>query len=167
MVAVYTALTRRNGWLCWAAPVDVVDWDVPKLERIRRWQRAIVERGYLPPVDRALAGEALAVLGDDRDFEALVTIPAGPFLMGSDNTKDEQADDDEWPQHKVTLSAFKIGKYPVTKGQYARFIEAGGYNDRRWWTEAGWVAKEKPWDQGVILQAIADILRCCAPQSDT
>ncbi len=45
--------------------------------------RAIVERGWLAPRDRAQAGAALAVLGDDRDCEELVAVPAGPFLMGS------------------------------------------------------------------------------------
>ena len=90
----------------------------PKLERIRRWLLAIVQRGWLPPVDRALAGEALAVLGDDRDFDELVTIPEGQFLMGND--EDEKAS----PQHEVTLPAFKISRYPVTNAQYRRFVEA-------------------------------------------
>jgi formylglycine-generating enzyme required for sulfatase activity len=31
-----------------------------------------------------------------------------------------------------------MGKYPVTNLQYARFINAGGYHERRWWTEEGW-----------------------------
>ncbi|MBE9508363.1 MAG: SUMF1/EgtB/PvdO family nonheme iron enzyme, partial [Chloroflexi bacterium] len=101
--------------------VEVVsERNAPKRERIRRWLLAIVTRGWLPPVDRALAGEALAVLGDDRDFEALVTVPAGPFLMGDDS------DSDASPQHKITLPAFKIGKYPVTNIQYLHFVEATG-----------------------------------------
>ena len=42
----------------------------------------------------------------------LVDIPAGSFSMGSDDY------DSEKPIHKVTLSAFKIGKYPITQKQY-------------------------------------------------
>jgi formylglycine-generating enzyme required for sulfatase activity len=42
----------------------------------------------------------------------LVEIPAGSFLMGSKERDSEQ------PIHKVTLKAFRIGKYPVTQGQY-------------------------------------------------
>ncbi len=38
---------------------------------------------------------------------------------------------DEKPQHEVTLSAFKIGKYPVTNAQYLRFVEATG-REWRW-----------------------------------
>ena len=92
--------------------------NVSKLERVRLWLRAIVERGWLPPVDRLAAGNALAVLGDDRDFDAWVEIPAGPFLMGDDEY------DRAKPRHEVTLSAFRIGKYPVTVGQWKRFVVA-------------------------------------------
>jgi formylglycine-generating enzyme required for sulfatase activity len=42
----------------------------------------------------------------------LVDIPAGSFSMGSDDY------DNEKPIHKVTLKAFKIGKYPITQKQY-------------------------------------------------
>jgi formylglycine-generating enzyme required for sulfatase activity len=42
----------------------------------------------------------------------LVDIPAGSFSMGSDER------DGEKPIHKVTLPAFKIGKYPITQKQY-------------------------------------------------
>jgi iron(II)-dependent oxidoreductase len=99
---------------------QVAERNKPKLERIRCWLLAIVQKGWLPPVDRALAGEALAVLGDDRDFEELVTIPDGPFLMGDDE------DSDASPQHEVTLPAYRIGKYPVTNVQYKRYVEATG-----------------------------------------
>jgi len=42
----------------------------------------------------------------------MVDIPAGKFLMGSDEF------DTEKPIHEVTVKAFKMGKYPVTQAQY-------------------------------------------------
>ena len=36
------------------------------------------------------------------------------------------------------VAAFQIAKYPITNAQYAKFIEAGGYRKRKWWTDAGW-----------------------------
>ena len=84
------------------------------------------------PRERAAAGHVLAILGDNRDLDELVTVPAGPFLMGSSDA-DRMADENEKPQHEVTLPAFKIGKYPVTNAQYLRFVEA---------TRHGW------WDKG-------------------
>ena len=108
--------------------VEVSEYNAPKLERIRLWLWAIVEQGRLPPVDRVLAGEALAVLGDDRDFDELVPVPGGPFAMGDDE------DEDARPRHEVLLPAFKIGRYPVTNAQYRRFIETTG---RMWDSEIG------------------------------
>jgi formylglycine-generating enzyme required for sulfatase activity len=46
------------------------------------------------------------------------------------------------------VPAFAIAKYPVTNVQYALFIEAGGYREKRWWTAAGWSQREKEqWTQ--------------------
>lgn len=36
------------------------------------------------------------------------------------------------------VPAFTIAKYPVTNAQYAVFIDAGGYEQPRWWTAHGW-----------------------------
>jgi len=42
----------------------------------------------------------------------------------------------------VDVSAFEIAKYPITNAQFAKFIEAGGYNNQTWWTESGWAQRE-------------------------
>ncbi len=42
-------------------------------------------------------------------------IPGGEFLMGS---PDQRGYADEYPQHRVTLSPFYIGKYPITQSQW-------------------------------------------------
>ncbi|WP_306207461.1 ergothioneine biosynthesis protein EgtB [Actinoplanes sp. RD1] len=63
-------------------------------------------------------------------------IPGGPFTMGTDT--EPWALDNERPAHVVDVPAFHIDRAPVTNGQYAAFIAAGGYDDRRWWSAAGW-----------------------------
>ena len=72
-----------------------------------------------------------------------VPVPAGPFLMGSDQAKDPQAKDNETPQQRITLPAYRIGKYPVTVGEFRPFIEADGYAEERFWTTAGWARREQ------------------------
>jgi formylglycine-generating enzyme required for sulfatase activity len=37
----------------------------------------------------------------------------------------------------------------VTNGQYRRFVEAGGYDERRYWTEAGWAWRTIVYDSKV------------------
>lgn len=61
----------------------------------------------------------------------LCTIPAGAFLMGSDQAVDKQAQPEERPQHAVWLPTYHIGKYPVTVAEYACAIEAQAPGVRR------------------------------------
>ena len=35
---------------------------------------------------------------------------------------------------RVDVAAFRIDVAPVTNGEYARFVDAGGYDDPRWWS---------------------------------
>lgn len=54
------------------------------------------------------------------DYKAqLVSIPAGSFMMGSPDTAPDRA-----PVHKVTLSAFKLGRTPVTVAMFQEFCKA-------------------------------------------
>jgi gamma-glutamyl hercynylcysteine S-oxide synthase len=65
-----------------------------------------------------------------------VLVPEGGFTMGT--STEPWALDNERPAHVVHLPAFRIATAPVTNGEYAEFVDAGGYRDPRWWTEAGW-----------------------------
>jgi formylglycine-generating enzyme required for sulfatase activity len=88
---------------------------------------------------RISAGEVLGYLGDPRLGE-MVLVPTGEFVMGDDKSNY----DDEEPQHQLYLPAYRLGKYPVTNAEYGRFVEAGGYQEKRWWTVSGWAEKEQP-----------------------
>src|SRR3954468_14973846 len=52
----------------------------------------------------------------------LARIPAGDFLMGA-----ADAEEDERPVHRVYVSEFLIGRFPVTNDEYARFVQATGH----------------------------------------
>lgn len=56
--------------------------------------------------------------------EGMVYIPAGTFEMGGDN---EQADQDEYPKHTVTIDAFWMDETEVTNAQFKAFVEATEY----------------------------------------
>ena len=40
------------------------------------------------------------------------------------------------PRHEVEVQAFEIGRYPVTNAEWRCFMEAGGYEEERWWKTA-------------------------------
>ncbi|GAA5117750.1 ergothioneine biosynthesis protein EgtB [Pseudonocardia adelaidensis] len=65
-----------------------------------------------------------------------VLVPGGPFTMGT--STEPWALDNERPAHPVDVPAFVIDTAAVTNGEYMAFVEAGGYDDPRWWTEEGW-----------------------------
>src|SRR4051812_47678493 len=71
-----------------------------------------------PPPSKAVTLD----LGGGVTME-FVRIPAGEFLMGSPDD-DPHARPHEKPRHRVRISKdFYLGKTPVTRGQFRRFIE--------------------------------------------
>ena len=43
----------------------------------------------------------------------------------------------------IPKKGYSVAKYPVTNAQFAKFIEAGGYKQQKWWTAAGWRWREE------------------------
>ena len=96
--------------------------------------------GAAPRRERLRAAALLGAVGDPRLLDPRTgeaplggywcAIEAGPFWFGDDRRE---------PLRQERLPyAYRIGRYPVTNAEYGRFIEAGGYQERRWWTEQGW-----------------------------
>lgn len=91
-----------------------------------------------PASTRASAGTALDVVGDPRfdpdswqlpreELWGFVEIPAGKFLMGSVPAQDGHATEVEQSQHEVSVDEFLIGRYPVTRAQFAAFVSSAGF----------------------------------------
>jgi hypothetical protein len=47
------------------------------------------------------------------------------------------------PLREVALRAFSIDRAPVTWARFLPFIEAGGYDEPRWWTPEGWAWRRR------------------------
>ncbi len=80
----------------------------------------------------------------------MVEIPAGKFWMGAQEKNQEGQNYDcdacpnESPVREVELSAYNIGKYPVTVEQYQRFIEEEGYKNKLYRDEENFDKFTKP-----------------------
>ncbi|MCB0160149.1 MAG: SUMF1/EgtB/PvdO family nonheme iron enzyme, partial [Caldilineaceae bacterium] len=93
--------------------------------------------------------------GTVREFGGIpfVYVPAGEFIMGSDD-----GDDNERPVHTVYLDEYWIMQTEVTNAQYARCVDAGACrapdNDR--WEDRAYVdhpVTHVSWDGGVAYAA--------------
>jgi formylglycine-generating enzyme required for sulfatase activity len=157
--------TERAYALTWAG-LALADLPTDRIfpETHARVSQALLEffQANPPRVEPRLRrplGLALGAVGDPRfmraqivigsgagwRFPALITIPAGEFLMG---TSDAEADalqkqnagtwDDEKPQRRVYVSEFEIGKYPITNQDFRAFWHADGYEDETLWSADGW-----------------------------
>jgi len=142
----------------------VSERNLGKVERVKSHLVRIMEAGRLPAVERVMAGYVLAKLGDPRPGVGVLSpplvgegpgerlgegftlpdilwcyVPPGPFRMGSADDE-KMAFSNEKPQHRneSIVEGYLISRYPVTNAQFAAFVEAGGYRERRYWTEAGW-----------------------------
>ncbi|MEV4435793.1 ergothioneine biosynthesis protein EgtB [Streptomyces sp. NPDC049585] len=73
---------------------------------------------------------------DAAALPAEVLVPGGPFTMGT--STEPWALDNERPAHPRLVPAFLIDTLPVSNAAYLRFVEDGGYRERRWWHPAGW-----------------------------
>lgn len=81
----------------------------------------------------------------------MVSFPGGAVDIGTNDAS--RSYDNERPRHQIQLAPFRIDVFPVTNGAYAEFIDDGGYEDTRLWSEPGraWLAQSgarapKYWD---------------------
>jgi len=100
------------------------------------------------------------VFRDCPECPEMIVIPAGEFTMGSSAAEQSWAAThggsagsvaDEAPQHQVSLRSFALGKYDVTRNEYAIFVRETGYSsgdgcapDSFKWNEQPGVTWEKP-----------------------
>jgi len=61
----------------------------------------------------------------------MVRVNAGTFMMGCEDKRDKDCQDNEKPAHEVTLSTYSIGKYEVTNAEYAVFLNDVTVNPNR------------------------------------
>ena len=55
--------------------------------------------------------------------------------------------DNEMPRHRVWLDPFRLATRPVTAGEFAEFIAAGGYREPEHWLSEGWaIVQQQGWE---------------------
>ena len=67
-----------------------------------------------------------------------VDVRAGGATLGVDREAIEFGWDNESPRHRTHVGAFRMRQLDVTNEQFLEFVDAGGYNEARWWRPEDW-----------------------------
>ena len=124
--------------------------------------------------------EAFAMLSQTLGFDAgllapLATLnarepllfPATRWALGSED-EGFVFDNEKWA-HDIAVPEFEIDAQAVTWAQYGEFVEDGGYDERRFWSDQGWAWVQREgrrtprhvdqMRQGVLLRRNGKIMR--------
>lgn len=83
-----------------------------------------------PPLGTATVEAARRVSGD-------ALIRGGTLRMGGTPSMPFVFDNEKW-EHPVQVRDFAIAKTAVTCGEFAAFVEEGGYRRKKFWSREGW-----------------------------
>jgi len=86
-----------------------------------------------------------------NDGAAMLLVPAGEFLMGSDADDlvrfalQQELVEDEMPRHRVSLDAFYMDQYEVTNAHFHQCVHATGYRTQAEREDWGWGDTGEDW----------------------
>jgi formylglycine-generating enzyme required for sulfatase activity len=67
-----------------------------------------------------------------------VDVPGGRATLGVNRGSIDFGWDNEFPAYAVDVESFAIERHDVTNQRFLEFVEAGGYQDERWWSPQDW-----------------------------
>jgi len=79
------------------------------------------------------------VVEDSGLAQAFARIPEGWFIMGTD-----RGQEDEGPPHRVFVDLFEMAVFPVTRAEYARFLDATRHERPRDWSHPAFARPDLP-----------------------
>ena len=102
----------RCGWAY--IPFSTQKLDEKRLDTAKRvWTSSITNnKGYEAPVSHELPAPIKELIDN------MVKVEGGSFTMGGTKEQGDEAFCDEKPPHKVTLSTYHLGRYPITQEQW-------------------------------------------------
>ena len=93
-----------------------------------------------PRITNAEAGD----IENQTSFENIegdALVPGGLFIAGNTSEHGFVFDNEQQP-FEVWVEPFRISRTATTNGEFARFVEDGGYQRRELWSEEGWTWRE-------------------------
>jgi ergothioneine biosynthesis protein EgtB len=103
-----------------------------ELMHIEAWWMAFQDLGYATPVWPEIGGVQPA---------PRLGFAEGEVALGSGADEGFIFDNEKW-RHSVAVPAFDIDAIPVTETAFAEFVEAGSYQEKSLWSDAGWAWRQ-------------------------
>ncbi|MDH4318729.1 MAG: SUMF1/EgtB/PvdO family nonheme iron enzyme [Desulfobulbaceae bacterium] len=91
-----------------------------------RMVRQLIRPSATTSLDNIAEWKKLEPFRLEKTLDEMVPVREGEFLFGKEKISEEIDYD------------YLIDVYPVTNRFYAKFVEAKGYDNPKWWTETGW-----------------------------
>lgn len=82
------------------------------------------------------------VMLDAGGLNSDVHIPGGDFMLGAREQDGFVFDNEKWA-HPVQILPYSIAKAAVSNRDYRAFVEAGGYDNKKYWDEEGWAWRQQ------------------------
>ena len=67
-----------------------------------------------------------------------IAIEAGSAQLGADSKRVPFGWDNEFPEMRVEVPASEIASRKISNGDFQEFVDAGGYQNRKLWSDSGW-----------------------------
>ena len=74
----------------------------------------------------------------DAPENRLVCISGRHLRLGKEYDDSLYGWDNEYGRNDVEVPAFSASEYLVSNAEFKQFMDAGGYDNERWWTDEGW-----------------------------
>ncbi|MBN9661013.1 MAG: SUMF1/EgtB/PvdO family nonheme iron enzyme [Acidobacteria bacterium] len=95
------------------------------------------------PFERKARRTVRRMVDGKRWSPEMVRVSEGQAVLGLRRDSGVFGWCNEFDELRVDVAAFRIDKYKVSNGQFLRFLEAGGYEDRTLWADADWAWKSE------------------------
>ena len=91
------------------------------------------------PIDRKSRRESQPAPSAPQGQPWAIRIPRGNATLGLQRSEDGPFGwDNEFEEHGVVVPSFLIDERKVTNGEFLRFVKAGGYQERTFWSDEDW-----------------------------
>jgi 5-histidylcysteine sulfoxide synthase/putative 4-mercaptohistidine N1-methyltranferase len=123
-----------------------IDWDSPwwpilmgiEHQRIHLETSSVLIRQL--PLDqvRPLEDWRPCAISGEPPANELLDVPGGEVVLGKERDHPLYGWDNEYGHSAENVASFAASRFLVSNGEFRSFVEAGGYEAEKWWTEEGW-----------------------------